>query len=155
MTMARRRSDRSEPPVTQARFRQAALALPDVVEGAHHGHADFRAQGRVIASLHPDGEQAMVKVPPPVQQQLVARHGGAVVPASGAWGRAGCTMLRLAEVPAEAVRTALAEAWQWALAAGPARVAKAKVGTKAVPRPAGGEVPAAGKKATPRRPRPA
>ena len=70
-------------------FRRLALALPDSVEGAHHGHPDFRAHGRVFASLHPDGEQGMVRVPLPVQQELVGSRGGAFVPANGAWGRAG------------------------------------------------------------------
>lgn len=145
MTGKRRGGDGATAVMTPERFRQAALALPEVVEGSHHGHADFRAGGRVMASLHPDGEQAMVKVPPPVQQQLVARHGGAVVPASGAWGRAGCTMLRLAQVPAEAVRAALAEAWQWAQAAWPAKAAR----PKAQP----GSQPTAGKPASVRRSR--
>jgi hypothetical protein len=102
---------------TPAAFRRAALALPGVVEGAHHGHADFRAHGRVIASLHPDGERAMVKVSGAVQRRLVAAYAGACEAASGAWGRAGCTMLRLAALPPDAVREALAEAWQFGAAA--------------------------------------
>ena len=32
-------------------FRALALALPDVVEGAHHGKADFRTGGRIFATL--------------------------------------------------------------------------------------------------------
>jgi hypothetical protein len=95
-------------------FRRLALALPEVVEGAHHDHPDFRAHGRVFASLHPDGAQAMVKVPPDVQQRLVAA--GVGKPASGAWGRAGCTMVVLADADAVAVREALTEAWQFAAA---------------------------------------
>jgi hypothetical protein len=98
-------------------FRRLALALPDTVEGAHHDHPDFRAHGRVFASLHPDGEQAMVKVPLPVQARLVQGGGGVWVPANGAWGRAGCTMARLAKVGAGVVREALLEAWQLAAAA--------------------------------------
>ena len=99
--------------MTPQQFRQAALAMPDVVEGSHHDHPDFRAHGRVIASLHPDGEHAMVRVAVAVQQQFVARHAGACKPANGAWGRAGCTMLLLAAVPLAVVRDALAEAWQF------------------------------------------
>ena len=97
-------------------FRRLALALPDVVEGAHHHHPDFRAHGRVIASLHPDGEQAMVKVPPALQRRLATTQPDVFLPANGAWGRAGCTMLKLATAPVEVVRDALTEAWQ--LAAG-------------------------------------
>jgi hypothetical protein len=108
-------------------FRRLALALPEVVEGAHHDHPDFRAHGRVFASLHPDGAQAMVKVPPDVQQRLVAS--GFAKPASGAWGRAGCTMLVLADVQVAVVREALTEAWQFAAASAvrkPARKAAVK-----------------------------
>lgn len=103
--------------MTPAQFRRAALALPDVVEGAHHDHPDFRAHGRIVASLHPDGERAMVKVPSAVQRRLVGDHPDVFAPASGAWGRAGCTMLRLAAAPAAVVRDALREAWQLAGAA--------------------------------------
>lgn len=102
-------------------FRRLALALPGAAEGAHHGHPDFRAHGRVFASLHPDGEQGMVKVPPGVQQELVIKHAGACVPANGAWGRAGCTMVRLADIPLDVVREALMAAWQFAAGAGAGR----------------------------------
>ena len=101
--------------MTPDQFRRHALALPEVVEGEHHAHPDFRAHGRVIASLHPDGKQAMVKVPPGVQQRLVA-GAGAFTPASGAWGRAGCTMVVLADTDAAVVRAALTDAWQFAAA---------------------------------------
>lgn len=104
--------------MTPAAFRRLALALPDTVEGEHHGHPDFRAHGRVIASLHPDGQRAMVRVPVPVQQRLVAAHAGAFELANGAWGRAGCLMLRLADAEAAVVRDALTEAWQLAAASG-------------------------------------
>lgn len=120
--------------MTPTQFRRLALALPDVVEGQHHDHPDFRAHGRVIASLHPDGEQAMVKVSPALQQQLVAQPG--FTPANGAWGRAGCTMVRLAEVAAATVRDALVQAWQFAAGSGataarPRPRAKAPTTTKA------------------------
>jgi hypothetical protein len=37
------------------RFRLIALSLPGVVEGSHHGHADFRAGKRIFATLgYPD-----------------------------------------------------------------------------------------------------
>jgi hypothetical protein len=110
--------------VTPAAFRKAALALPEVVEGSHHGHADFRLHGRVIASLHPDGAQAMVKVPVSLQQELVGALGDACVPASGAWGRAGCTMLRLAAIEAAVARDALQAAWEFGAVAAAAKPKK-------------------------------
>jgi hypothetical protein len=100
--------------VTPDDFRRLALALPETVEGEHHGHPDFRAHGRVFASLHPDGVRAMVKVPPAVQQRLVAQHANVCAPANGAWGRAGCTMVTLALAHATLLQDALQEAWQFA-----------------------------------------
>lgn len=98
--------------MTPSRFRALACSLPDVVEGSHHDHPDFRAGGRVFASLHPDGQRAMVKLPLDEQRRLVGEHGAVFVPANGAWGRAGCTMVTLAAAPVDVVRDALASAWQ-------------------------------------------
>jgi hypothetical protein len=95
-------------------FRRLALDLPEAVEGEHHGHPDFRAHGRIFASLQADGERGMVRVPPVVQRELIRAHGKAFVPANGAWGRAGCTMVRLAAVSERVAREALREAWQFA-----------------------------------------
>lgn len=84
--------------------------MPGAVEGEHHGHPDFRAGGRVFASLHPDGLRGMVRVSPDEQRRLVAH--AAFTPANGAWGRAGCTMVVLADVPARVLEDAMALAWQ-------------------------------------------
>lgn len=41
--------------MSQSRFRKTALSLPDTVEGAHQGHADFRVGKRIFATLgYPD-----------------------------------------------------------------------------------------------------
>jgi hypothetical protein len=101
--------------MSPARFAACALALPDAVAGGHQGHPDFRVAGRVFATLHPDGATAMVRVPPAVQRRLVGAPG--VKPATGAWGRAGCTLLALGEVDEAFARMALLEAWQAAVAA--------------------------------------
>lgn len=102
--------------VTPTEFRQLATALPEVVESEHQGHPDFRVHGRVFASLLPDGARAMVKVPPAVQQRLVAAHGQVCSPANGAWGRAGCTVFVLALATQPLVGAALQEGWQFAAA---------------------------------------
>lgn len=119
--------------VTPDDFRRLALALPETVEGEHHGHPDFRAHGRVFASLHPDGLRAMVKVPPAVQQRLVSRHANVCAPATGDWGRAGCTMVVLALANAAMLRDALQEAWQFA-GLGPATKAGKALKSPARPR---------------------
>lgn len=107
--------------MTPAQFRKVALSLPDVVEGEHQGHPDFRAGGRVFATLHPDGEWGMVKLPLDEQARLCAARPDVIVPANGAWGRAGCTNVLLAKVTTAVVRDALTQAWQAATAGKPPR----------------------------------
>lgn len=94
-------------PMTPNAFRKLALGLDGAVEGAHVGHPDFRVGGRIFASLTADGARGMVKVSPEVQRRLLRDPSGAFSPASGAWGRQGCTMVELATAPTPAVRAAL------------------------------------------------
>lgn len=113
--------------ITAATFRKLALALPDAVEGEHHSHPDFRLNGRVFASLHPDGLRAMVRIAPGAdQQRLVAQDPAAWSLANGAWGRGGCMMLVLAKADRGAVQQALSEAWQCAPALAPAKRSRRK-----------------------------
>jgi len=52
-------------------FRRIALGMKDAIEGAHMGHPDFRANGRIFATIHPDHEWGMVKLTPDQQQKFV------------------------------------------------------------------------------------
>ncbi|HEY6940967.1 MmcQ/YjbR family DNA-binding protein [Dokdonella sp.] len=93
-------------------FRRLALALPDAVEGAHMGHADFRVRKRIFATLgSPDAHWGMVKLAPE-QQELFMRVDAAFVPAKGAWGRQGYTLVRLDAVRADLLHDALTAAWR-------------------------------------------
>jgi hypothetical protein len=107
--------------MTPAAFRKLALSMPDAVEGSHQGHPDFRAAGRVFATLQPDGRRGMVKGPPADQARLVKSHAGVFEPATGAWGRAGCTMVLLADADAKVLKDAMTLAWQAAISARPRR----------------------------------
>jgi hypothetical protein len=41
--------------MSSSRFRRVALALPEVIEGSHQGHPDFRVGKRIFATLgYPD-----------------------------------------------------------------------------------------------------
>jgi hypothetical protein len=102
-------------------FREMALSLQGAVEGAHMGHPDFRASGRVFASLDKDERSGMVKLAPEEQQEVMREHPGTFQPASGAWGRQGYTTVRLAAAKVAAVRGAMLLAWQAALAKPPAK----------------------------------
>jgi hypothetical protein len=95
-----------------ARFRKLALALPEAVEGSHQGHADFRVGGKVFASLGPDERWAMLRLPLPLQAELVDAFPDVFEPFAGAWGRQGCTKVLLAAAPLGRVRPALLEAWR-------------------------------------------
>src|SRR5262245_14945067 len=103
-----------------ADYRRLVLALPDTVEGAHMGHADFRMNGRIFASLDAAEVRGMLHVTPEQQRELAAAD-PAFVPANGAWGRQGCTMVQLADVALPRLRTAVTAAWQRCLEAGAAK----------------------------------
>lgn len=96
--------------MTEDDFRRLALALPETEERSHQGHPDFRVGGKVFASL--SAGRAMVRISAAEQAALVADAPTVWEPAAGAWGRAGCTMIRLAAVRVPAVRRALALAWR-------------------------------------------
>jgi hypothetical protein len=98
--------------MTARAFRKAALGLPEAVEGAHMGHADFRVGGKVFASLGPDEDWAMVKLTPDDQCDLIGKGTGPYQPASGAWGVRGCTIITLREANESRVLRAIRAAWR-------------------------------------------
>ena len=101
--------------MTTEDFRQMALSFPGAVEKAHMNHPDFRANGKIFATLHyPDDDWAMVKLPPDQQQSFVELQPSAFVPVKGAWGRQGATNVRLKIVKEESLRGALTLAFQHA-----------------------------------------
>jgi hypothetical protein len=113
--------------MTNARaFRRIALAMKDAVEGAHMGHPDFRVQGRIFATLHPDNTFGMVKLPPDEQQRFVHDYPATFSPENGAWGRQGCTRVRLDTVDEDTLGDAMTLAWQNTLKARPAGRSKQK-----------------------------
>jgi hypothetical protein len=113
--------------MTAKDFRRLALGLAGVVEGAHMGHPDFRADGKVFATLHPDNQFGMVKLTPEQQESFVRERGNAFKPENGAWGRQGCTAVDLAFVDEETLGDALTLARQNVAAA---LAAKSKVGRR-------------------------
>lgn len=108
-------------PMTADDFRELALTLQGAVEGAHMGHPDFRANGRIFASLQQDERTGTVKLAVDEQRQFMRDHPGVFEPASGAWGRQGYTKVHLAQAKVAAVRGAMVLAWQAAIAKSPAK----------------------------------
>ena len=95
------------------RFRRIALGLTGAVELSHHGHPDFRAHGRIFATLgYPDDGWGMVALTPGQQADYFRAHAATFEPASGAWGRQGATMVKLSAVDEETLGEALTLAWK-------------------------------------------
>jgi hypothetical protein len=94
--------------MTPSAFRKLALSLGGVTESAHGGHPDFRAGGKVFATLgYPGAEWAMVKLTPEQQQILVDAEPLMFMPVKGTWGLRGATNIKLAAADQRTVRSAL------------------------------------------------
>jgi hypothetical protein len=98
--------------VSASRFRRAALSLPEAIEGAHQGHADFRVGKRIFATLgYPDEDWGMVKLTPEQQSVLVATEPDIFRPVPGGWGKRGSTNVLLAKADTTTLKSALSQAW--------------------------------------------
>ena len=99
--------------MTPKDFRRIALGMRGAVESEHMAHPDFRANGRIFATLSSDAEWGcIVKLTPEQQRELVQIDPETFVPAKGAWGRAGSTMVRLESADGETIGEAMTLAWQ-------------------------------------------
>ena len=99
--------------MTPAQFRRLALGFPDVVEGSHMGHADFRVGNRIFATLgYPDDRFAVVMLSPADQDLIVRDHPESFAPVKGAWGASGSTTVTLAKARVRATTAALEAAWR-------------------------------------------
>src|SRR5436190_18971579 len=117
--------------MTPDEFRHLALKMDGATEGAHMGHPDFRANGKIFATLYPDGKRGMVQLKPELQADFVRLDPSAFAPASGAWGRNGSTTVVLALVDEDKLGEAMTLAWQNTLkAAGPTKLARAPKSVK-------------------------
>ena len=99
--------------------------MQGAVEGAHMGHPDFRANGRIFASLHTQDRLGMVKLTPAEQKALLKDAPRMFEPSAGAWGRQGCTNVILAAADVRTVRAAVQLAYEGVMAL-PRKIARAK-----------------------------
>jgi len=102
--------------MTAEGFRRLALSMQGAEEASHMNHPDFRVNGRIFATLQANDAFGMVVLPPEVQQELLRASPDVFEPASGAWGRQGCTMVRLAAADVATMRPAMTLAWERACA---------------------------------------
>lgn len=98
--------------MTVARFRKMALGFPGAVESRHMDHPDFRLNGKIFATLgYPSDEWGMVKLTPEQQKHLVMKEPEMFGSCRGTWGKRGATSVNLSAVSEEALRVALADAF--------------------------------------------
>ena len=119
-------SAKAEGVMTGDEFRELALAQQGAEERAHMGHPDFRANGRIFATLQADERTGMVKVAPDEQAVLLHDHPAIFTPAAGAWGRQGCTLVHLAGATLRIVRPAMQLAYEAAISKPPSKKAGAR-----------------------------
>ena len=98
--------------------------MEGAVERAHMNHPDFRAaNGKIFATLNETETRGMASLTPEQQAEFMKRAPEVFVPAAGAWGRGGSTMIVLANADAEIVGEAVTLAWQ-RISSGPASKSK-------------------------------
>ena len=99
--------------MTAKQFHRIVLGMTGAVEGSHMGHPDFRAaNGKIFATLTEDESRGMASLTPDEQFEFMKRAPEVFVPAAGAWGRQGATMIVLAEADEEIVGEAVTSAWK-------------------------------------------
>ena len=109
-------------------FRRLALALEGAIESAHMGHPDFRAHGRIFATVQHDPQWGGLMLTPEQQRRLLREYGDAFKPATGAWGLAGATLVHFASIDEEIMGEALTLCWQNAAAKAASKGATANKG---------------------------
>lgn len=99
--------------MTEKDFRRIARTMPETVEGSHFGHADFRVEGKIFATLALASEGFGVLLLTPEQQAgMIEDEPKIFSPVPGGWGRKGSTRVLLARVPQDILEAALRLAWR-------------------------------------------
>jgi hypothetical protein len=96
-----------------ADFKRIALSLDGAEEGSHMGATDFRAGGRIFATLA-SVKQGYGNLMLTLEQQaaFVAEEPEVFLPIAGGWGRMGMTHIRLAAADEDLMAGALRTAWK-------------------------------------------
>ena len=98
--------------MTPKKFRELALSLPEAVESGHASRPDYRVREKVFATLFPEEEWAVIKLPPEVQVELRSEDPQVFERCKGAWGRSGATIVLLKNAKEDPVFRALIAAWR-------------------------------------------
>ena len=99
--------------MTAGEFRELALNLKGATESSHRNHPDFRAHGKIFATLgHPDAGHGMVKLPLHEQKRFLEQYPQVFSLAKGAWGLQGSTIVQLSAGSVDIIQPAMELAWQ-------------------------------------------
>ena len=93
-------------------FRRLVLGMPGTIEASHMAHPDFRAHGRIFATLNAEETRGAVMLTPEQQENFLADHAAMFSPCPGAWGEAGSTYVHLDAADEDTVGEAVTLAWQ-------------------------------------------
>lgn len=94
--------------MTPDEFRRIALETgDDAIERAHMNQPDFRAGGKIFATIDLIHRQVMVKLTPEQQERVIREHPTVFQPAAGQPGRQGGTLIKLATATEDEVAEAL------------------------------------------------
>jgi hypothetical protein len=99
-------------PIRPDDVRRLAASLPEVTEGAHSGHPDFRVHGRIFATLWVDEERLVLRLSRAQQAEWVEAESDLFEAVDGAWGRRGWTGLTLWAADEDTLLAALLAAWR-------------------------------------------
>jgi hypothetical protein len=100
--------------IKPAELRKIALAFPHAIERPHFDWASFRVdkpKGKIFATLPPHHEFTNVFLTPEEQAMLVEAEPGIFFKVPNKWGDKGATSIRLAQVDALTLKSALTLSW--------------------------------------------
>jgi hypothetical protein len=103
--------------IKPAELRKIALAFPHAIERPHFDWASFRVdkpRGKIFATLPPHHEFTNVFLTPEEQAMLVEAEPGIFFKVPNKWGDKGATSIRLAQVDALTLKSALTLSWRHA-----------------------------------------
>jgi YjbR protein len=108
--------------MTAEQFRRLVLSFEGSEEHAHHGHPDFRVNGKIFSTLgFPNVQRAMVKLTAEQQADFLHDYPTVFSPASGKWGLQGATSVCLLKARRAELSRAVEAAWQNAVSASAAK----------------------------------
>ena len=96
--------------MTVGQFREMVLAMPEAVEGEHHGHPDFRVRKKIFATLWPAQGRGVLMLPLLEHAAALQRHPEAYC-SLGKPRLRGVTGVMLEQADPEDVRELAVEAW--------------------------------------------